>query len=326
MAPSPFRRNIVSIGDYMDALSLFVTVLLFIFLFLWLNQQKKASNLERKYSSIISIEDEVSKLNGIANELRRSIEGVQSTYKEKRIMLEKLEHEVAIYDEKLSFAELGMYEPHFDFGDSESYKIKIKEVREKQKGMISDKTATICPTNWTVDGSLSKGKTMANRQTRLTMRAFNNECEAAIANTRWNNATAMEKRILNSAKQIDYANSSMNLEISNNYVSLKLKELYLAHEYREQLKREKDERAELARAERDEKRLLAEAKAAEKEESKYQQLLERAREEAAGTEASAKMKSRIEKLEAELAKARSTSERARAHGPNDKVRICIHHF
>ena len=66
----------------------------------------------------------------------------------------------------------------------------------------SSKLATICPTNWTVDGSVSKGRTMANRQTRLTMRAFNNVCEAAIANTRWNNVVAMEKRILNSAKQL----------------------------------------------------------------------------------------------------------------------------
>ena len=43
---------------------------------------------------------------------------------------------------------------------------------------------------------------MVNRQTRLTMRAFNNECEAAIANTRWNNVNAMEKRIQTAAKQI----------------------------------------------------------------------------------------------------------------------------
>ena len=57
------------------------------------------------------------------------------------------------------------------------------------------------------------------------MRAFNNECEAAIANARWNNVVAMEKRILNAAKQIDSANASMNLVLNRNYIALKLDEL-----------------------------------------------------------------------------------------------------
>lgn len=296
----------------MDVSAIFLGILSLILLYLWLSQQNKSRSLERKYSSIISIEKEVSNLRKITTELQKDIEITRATYKEKRELLEKLEHEVAVYDERLSFAELGMYEPHFEFDDSESYKSKIREVREKQKRMISQKSATICPTNWAVDGSLSKGKTMANRQTRLTMRAFNNECEAAIANTRWNNVVAMEKRILNSAKQIDNANASMKLIISERYISLKLDELHLTHELREQQKREKDERAELARAEREEKRLLAEVKTAEREERKYQQLLERARKEVSGTEASAEMLSRIKELEEELANARSTSERARS--------------
>ena len=108
-----------------------------------------------------------------------------------------------MYDEKLSFAELGIYEPHFDFGDSATFKTSIKDVRAKQKAMVSAKKTTICPADWTVEGSRAKGQTMINRQTRLTMRAFNNECEAAIANTRWNNIVAMGKRILNAAQQIN---------------------------------------------------------------------------------------------------------------------------
>ncbi len=140
----------------------------------------------------------------------------------------------------------------------------------------------------------------------LTMRAFNNECEAAIANTRWNNIVAMEKRILNSAKQVNGANSSMNLVISERYVALKIDELHLTHEYREQLKIEKDERAELARAEREKKRLLQEAQEAEREEVRYQKLLDRARKSAGVDER------RIAELEAALVEAHAVSERSRA--------------
>lgn len=269
-------------------------------------EKEKRETIEQRYSPIINMEAEVGRLKVERDELAKNIEELRSSYATKRETMKSLEHQVAVYDERLAFAELGVYEPHFDFGDSEIFKEQIKQIREKQKAMVSRKTAAICPTDWTVDGSLSKGQTMINRQMRLTMRAFNNECEAAIANTRWNNVVAMEKRIMNAAKQINSANASMNLSINDQYVSLKLNELHLTHEYREQLKVEKDERADRARMEREEKKLLAETKAAEKEEKKYQDMLDKARQEAGVDE------SRIADLEAALEKAHAKTERAKA--------------
>ena len=195
---------------------------------LWLRARKRskaasslADKYKTKYAPIISIEEEVERLKQAAEEAKEETGTLRERYAEKRAILRKLEEQVAAYDEQLAFAALGIYEPHFDFGDSEAYKKSIKKIRERQKAMVSSQKATIAPSGWTVDGSRSKGKTMVNRQTRLTMRAFNNECEAAIANTRWNNVVAMEKRILNAAKQIDSANASMQLVISEKYVELK---------------------------------------------------------------------------------------------------------
>lgn len=262
--------------------------------------------LKKKFAPITSIEDEVSTLRDTATEIQKKIEETRSSYSEKHATLKKLEQQVAIYDEKLSFAELGVYEPHFEFTDADEFKKEIKRIRDLQKSMVSDKSATEHPDNITVDGSVVKGRTLVNRQIRLTMRAFNNESEAAIANTRWNNVNAMEKRVLNAAKQIDKANESMNLRISEQYVSLKLDELHATHEYRERLKIDREERAELARAEREEKKLLAEAEAAEREEERYQKLLDKARSEAGVDEG------RIAELETALAEAHATSERARA--------------
>ena len=273
---------------------------------LWILSRRKLKRLEKRFAPVISIDEEVSRLKKQAKEMQTKWEKVRKIYSEKRALLTKLEKLVAVYDDRLAFAELGVYEPHFDYGDSEEYKSQIKQIRELQKLMISAKTATLCPNDWTVDGSRSKGQTMINRQTRLTLRAFNNECEAAIANTRWNNIVAMEKRILNSAKQINNSNNSMNLEINENYISHKLDELFLTHEYREQLKIEKEERLDLARSEREEKKLIAEAEVAEREEQKYQSLLDKARKEVSIDE------ERIAELEAALADAHTTGERARA--------------
>ncbi len=290
-----------------------------ILLVFWLRNrsQLKEKNIaleeiQERFAPVLSVEQEVITLSIEVEKLIEKIETTRKTYSEKRKYLDELTSQVAIYDEQLAFAELGVYEPHFDFSDSEEYKDAIKHIRSRQKDMVSSKRATHCPADWTVDGSRAKGQTMVNRQTRLTMRAFNNECEAAIANTRWNNVVAMERRILNSAKAINKENSSMRLDISDDYIALKLEELFLTHEYREKQKQEKEERTELARAEREEKKLLAEAKAAEKEEKKYQALIEKARKEADVDGLTDKMKQQIEELESALADAHAVSERAKA--------------
>jgi len=279
-------------------------------LYLWLSAKRRARNVEAsyqsKYAQIVDQEAVLEQLKGEEAALQKQIAEVRANYREKRGYLDRLESQVAIYDERLAFAELGVYEPHFDYNDSDAFKERIKAVRERQKSMIKNKTAARCNTEWEVGGSKAQGRTMIGRQTRLSLRAFNNECDAAIANTRWNNAVAMEKRILAAQKAINKENQSLKLEIVDGYVRLKLEELRLTHEYREQLKREREERAEMARAEREEKKLLADAKAAELEEAKYQAMLDKAR-----SEVGADVE-RIATLEASLAEAHERSERARA--------------
>lgn len=188
--------------------------------------------IEERFKDIIDIEQEVARLNDIRMAKEKSVEGVRADYKHKKHVYDRLRSELAIYDERLSFAELGIYEPHFDFQDSEAFKDAIKSVREKQKAMVSSKSAVMCTEEWTVDGSKSKGRTMTGRNIRLALRAFNQECEVAVANARWNNVNAMEKRIGNARVQIDKLNVSNHIFIQQEFVDLKLEELYLTHEYR----------------------------------------------------------------------------------------------
>lgn len=306
--------------DPITAIALIWMFLPIVLIVLWLRGRKKVRRLAKekdaaatdalamkvRFSPVLSIEAEIERLRDEAATTRRATDEVRSSYAAKRKLLDQLEQQVAVYDERLSFAELGVYEPHFDFSDSEEFKDAIKAVRAVQKTMISAKGATICTTDWEVSGSKAKGQTMLNRQTKLTLRAFNSECEAAIANVRWNNMNAMEKRIRTAADQINSANTSLDLRLSHGYIELKVKELRLTHEYREKQKAEKEERAEMARAEREEKKLLAEAEAAEKREHEYQKLLDKARSEVGADQ------SKIAALEAQLAEAHAATERARA--------------
>lgn len=74
--------------------------------------------------------------------------------------------------------------------------------------MVSAKTAVTCTTEWGIDGSKAKGRTVTKRNIRFALRAFNNECKVAIANICWGNINAMEKWIENARVQIDELNES----------------------------------------------------------------------------------------------------------------------
>lgn len=278
------------------------------------HERERRREIEERYSGISDIAARVDELERERGKISSEIEAIRATYAEKRALLHQLERQIALYDEKLAFAELGVYEPHFDFGESAAYKERINEVRARQKAMVAAKRAVTCATEWAVEGSRAKGQTMTNRQIRLTLRAFNNECEAAIANARWNNVNAMERRITHAATQINKMNASSHVIIETDYLSLKLEELYLVHERREAQKRERDERAETARLAREEQKLIREAEAAEAEEERYRSLLDKARAEAANAQGAEleRLQSRMEGLQTELEKAHNVSERARS--------------
>lgn len=247
----------------------------------------------------------------LQSDIEGEISALRASYREKRQTYDRLRGQLAIFDEKLSFAELGVYEPYFNFDDSESFKAAIRDARAEQKGMIERKTAVFGTTSWLVDGSASKGETMTNRNVRMTLRAYNNECEAAIANTKWNNVLAMEKRVIRARNALNKLNQSSGVVISDGYEAAKLRELRLTHEYREKRKEERDKRSEKARLEREEKRLLQEAQAAVKEQEKFEELLARARAEV-GVVTSEEQAAKIKELERQLEAANAKLARARS--------------
>jgi len=271
-------------------------------------------SLAERFRSVIDVDLEAERVKAEVGEIEASLSMLRASYREKKAIHDRLAREVAVFDERLAFAEMGVYEPHFDFTDSEQYKNAVVAAREDQKRLVSGKTAVICKTSWSVDGSAAKGQTMTNRNIKLTLRAFNNECEAAIANVRWNNANAMEKRIIKAAEQIDSMNASNQVTITSEYLELKLKELRLTHEYREKIKAEKEERAEAARAAKEEAKLIRDMEKAEEDEARYQRLLDKARAEAArisGPQLDA-FSEQIRVLEQDLAAAHARVERAQA--------------
>lgn len=274
-----------------------------------------------KYSVIIDIEKEVTKLEKNRSDIDSEITELRESYKDKRVLFDKLVKEAAIYDEEIQLAELGFYKPHFDFDTSEKYKEEISRIKQEQKELVSLKKAIYCTTEWTVEGSKAKGRTMTNRGIKLTARAFNNECEAAISSVRWNNIERMGKRLEKAFDAINKMNQSNKIFISNDYFNLKLKELFLAYEYADKKQQEKEEQQEIKRQMREEAKLQQELDKAEKDEEKFKKLLEKAHleaEKSAGSKLEA-LNEKIASLSQELQEAHEKSERAKSMAQQTKI-------
>lgn len=297
--------------DILIAISVSVTVILILLIYSF-KLKSKIKGYEDKYSKIIDIDKQVEIVSSEKNKIEISIEELRTSYKNKKSIYDKLVIEAAIYDEDIQLAELGFYKAHYDYDASEKFKDAISAVKDKQKALISKKSAIYATTVWTVDGSKAKGQTMANRGIRLTARAFNNECDSAISNTAWNNAERMEKRIEKAFDAINRLNESNSLEISSKYLNLKIEELRLTHEYREKKQQEKEEQAEIKRQMREEVKLQQEVEKTLKEEEKYKNLLEKAKTEASSAEGAklTKLEEKTAALSLELAEAHTKSERA----------------
>lgn len=266
-------------------------------------QKKNLEELVRlKESEIKVVEDNLDKLN---SDYQLSLE----TYS-------RLRKEVSIFENKLDLIEFGVYEPVYDFDKSDEYRAEQNRIIELQKEMVSSETAAICIANWTIDGSEAKGRASTKRYIKLTLRAFNGECDSLISKVKWNNVNQMQERIKKSFDTINKIGESQTVSIQRRYLDLKLKELKLEYEYQLKKQKEKEELRAAQEALREEEKARREfeqaQKEAEKEETNYQKALEKARieiEQATGDKHD-KLQAQITRLEIELKEAQEKKERA----------------
>ncbi|MDF1662766.1 MAG: DUF4041 domain-containing protein [Planctomycetota bacterium] len=230
--------------------------------------------------------------------------------------IKALKKELRELDELANLQEFGFYPKHYEFSTVDQFKDRISKVQERMKGLIKDKAAAVCHTTWHIDGNVKKGQKMINEAIKVALRAFNGECDAAIAKVKYNNILVMEKRIRKSCEAINKLNKSNQVEITKTYLNLKLEELHLAHEYEELKQAIKEEQRELKEQMREEQKALKELekiqKQAEKEEESFEKALAKAKSEmehAIGKK-HLKLEHKIEELQRKLLEAQENSKKA----------------
>lgn len=280
-----------------------------------------------KYKGIIDVESEVAKRNADLTNLTSKITKLEVEYKEKddalnqdylkhKEIYEALRKEVSLLEENLENISFGIYKPHYDYKTSAEFKQKLEEIIDRQKQAIKNGSATHCPINWEVGGSKAEGAKMTKHYSKLMLRAFNGECDAATAKVRWNNVTNMEARIEKAYEAINKLGSSHKITVATEYSDLKLQELHLEFELQEKLYQEKEEQRKIREQMREEEKAQREIekarKDAEDEEERNEKALQKAKaevEKAKGQELE-RLTDKIKLLEENLQKAHEMKERA----------------
>ena len=187
--------------------------------------------------------------------------------------IEELKTHIYNLNEDINMQYYGLYKPTYVFANSDLYKERLKDVRDRQKLMIKQGNACTGNMNWTVNGSKSQGNKMVKDMQKLLLRAFNVECDDIVDNVKISNFDRSKDRIYKSSEQISKLGDIMSISITPKYTRLKIEELSLAldfeqkkQEEKEKIKEERERQREEAKAQKE----IAEAKKKlEKERSHY---------------------------------------------------------
>jgi hypothetical protein len=285
----------------------------------------RTATLEEKYSGILAIDREIANRTGSIANLELQIAELRTSYASKRMVFDRLNNEIAVFEDRIELAELGMFRPVISLGSTEEYKRAIEGVRDRQKAMISAKTAVVCTTTWTVHGSEAQGRTMVNRNVRLTLRAYNNECEVLINRVSWKNFDSIKSRMAKCRQTYNDLNTSLSVEITEAYELLKFEELRLVYEEalkhqeeKDQIREEKEREREEAKAQRE---LQAEIARSEKRERQREEALAAARSELAAASEIERTayQARVAELEEQLKSAHEQTERTKSMAEQTRI-------
>ena len=294
---------------------LFSTIAVLIFLYIKCLKQNKKLN---KYSVLVDIDDEKQNKEHELSKIAKKIEQSNNDFRQLKLNEKLLSQQISLLEDKAVLQEHGFYENHYDFENSYDYEIRLSEIRNRQKQMISDKIAAKCSKDWVVEGNAAKGRKMVNNGIKLVLRAFNGECSAAIAKVNFKNIITMHQRITKSFEALNKAMTTQAIYITSDFFKLKIEELRLVHEFQEKKQQEKEEQIIIKEQMREEARAQKEyekaQRDAEREEKRYSAALEQARKEVESLTGAKheKLMLKIAVLEEQLQKAHEQRERAKS--------------
>lgn len=233
--------------------------------------------------------------------------------------LNSLMGQIDLYSRVDDYTRVGHFEmPNYLYDTSMRYQSEIKEVRERQRKLIREKSAVTYPSDLTLCMSKSMDKKILDGQVQLMLSAFNVECDLLIEKVGPASLDRTLEQIEKKAEALEKSCATLKCGFNTDYVELKFEECKLQFEYVLKKKEEQEEQRIIREQMREEVRVQKQyeeaVKDAEREEAKFSRLLERAREhlaEESGEERALSL-AKINLLEEQLREAQERSTRAKS--------------
>jgi hypothetical protein len=210
------------------------------------------SRLERSYAPFGILRAAIAREKDRGRELQAANLTLESQFRERQAdyqkRIEMLRQETLSLQDSRDLLDAGFYSLDFRFDDPARYRAEIDTLRERQARMVTAGQAIESTHGVKVGNSESKGRALTKSISKLMLRAYHGECDAAMASVTWKNISAIHKRILRSATTLDRLGKRLGLAIAPEYAALKLEELRLVFEHAE-VKERRRETERRARAE-----------------------------------------------------------------------------
>lgn len=165
--------------------------------------------------------------------------------------LKDVQKAILVAEDTVELESFALYVPKYQFTNSADYKGRLDAIREEQKESARQLSKEV--ESWDHAGvtlTKTEWKQLRKDVLKLSLRAFNSECENCIDNVKFNNFDRMEERI---RRSFDACNKLLKRTAcwwNDVVLQRKLAELHLAHEF--QVKRAQEK--EVARQAREDQR------------------------------------------------------------------------
>ena len=242
-----------------------------------LKSELKNIKLTKEELSFLDLKSESENLIECIDKSKKEIDTLNKEKDNLNVEIKKaknnLEQEKNALEEFDMIKNCGFYETKYGFENSTGYKNKLNEIRKKQKELVKSKQATYHSLDLNLYDDRKKNKEFILDTIKLTLRAFNNECDNIITKATFNNIDQCKQKIEKVFDDLNELTDTQDVSIKHSYLDLKIEELYLKYEYECKIQDEKEEQRLIKERMREEAKALKEIENAlkkiEKEEKHF---------------------------------------------------------
>ncbi|MGW3113383.1 DUF4041 domain-containing protein [Streptomyces sp. NPDC001091] len=202
------------------------------------------------------------KVEAAAIRAERELHGTRQQLTEMEMQAQEVERRLAtargalvVTDDLTLLQEAGIYEYRHPLADAVAYKAQLDRIKEQYKALTKNGRAVVGVTEWTVNGSAAEGRRMVRDFSKLMLRAYNAEADAAVRGMKPHRLASLVDRLVKSKETIAKLGKTMQIQVTDQYHRLRVKELELTADYLAKQDAEKERRREERERQREEERL-----------------------------------------------------------------------